>query len=153
MLTSCSTVKASLTFILSLPRAWTTFGLRSSPSAPEQTQKVIVKNTSSKAMWQETCQSLTEPGVDKQLGDALWVVVLLVLKNLTGDHFLLHLFRAKQKVMWLKKHPMLTGTSGRFSPGASTQDWSSCSNSTPCSAYTACAGVLMPEDTECSLCY
>lgn len=41
-----------------------------------------------------TCGTLTEPGVDKQLGDALGVVVLLVLENLTGDHFLLHLFRA-----------------------------------------------------------
>lgn len=34
----------------------------------------------------------TESCADKQFGHALWVVVLLVLEDLAGDHFLLHLF-------------------------------------------------------------
>lgn len=38
-------------------------------------------------------KSLTESGADEQFGHALWVVVLLVLEDLAGDHLLLHLLK------------------------------------------------------------
>lgn len=42
---------------------------------------------------------LTESGADKQLGDALRVVVLLVFEDVAGRHLLLHLpDRAKETV-------------------------------------------------------
>ena len=38
---------------------------------------------------------LTESGADEEFGNALRIVVLLVFKEFTGDHLLLHLFRER----------------------------------------------------------
>jgi len=69
--------------------------------------------------------NLTEPRAHEQFGHALWVVVLLILKDLTGDHLLLHLFKQidDSKNEDGSKKPYSPVTKMRhFSPDVSTQD-------------------------------
>lgn len=55
--------------------------------------------------------------------------------------------------MWMKqaanqKTYSVIESAGQSSPDVSTQDWSSCSNSTPCSACTSYANAQTPTDTQ-----
>lgn len=89
----------------------------------------------------------TQPGVQEQPPNTLWVAVFLVLEDLTGCDLQLHL---EQRTSRLHRKPadekifFIVSSSSDHIPASSTQAGPACSTSPPCSSCAASAGAPMP---------
>lgn len=89
----------------------------------------------------------TQPGVQEQPPNTLWVAVFLILEDLTGCDLQLHLEKQKNRLHRKPADEKICFIISSFSdciPASSTQAGLSCSTSPPCFSCAASAGAPMP---------
>lgn len=89
----------------------------------------------------------TQPGVQEQPPNTLWVAVFLILEDLTGCDLQLHLEKQKNRLHRKpadEKIHFIVSSSSDHIPASSTQAGLSCSTSPPCFSCAASAGAPMP---------